>query len=117
MVKVGGLEFIVKEESISHVIDVVPEGERWYKIQTINEYYSQFLLPAHKNPNWSQGFPFKRIARRVTYHPKICHLRGKIRHGVSLSYEIPPTCNRLLYISYLFLGLTYYLLHLSIGLQ
>ena len=52
-VKVGGLEFTVTEESISHAIDVVPEGERWYKRQTINEYYSQFLLLAHKNLDWS----------------------------------------------------------------
>ena len=53
MVKVGGLEFTITDESISHVISIILEGERWYKIQTINEYYSQFMLPAHKNPDWS----------------------------------------------------------------
>ena len=54
-VQVGGLKFIVTKESISHAIGVLPEGARWYKRQTINEDYSQFLLPAHKNPDWSQG--------------------------------------------------------------
>ena len=54
-VQVGGLEFTVSKESISHAIGIVPEGERWYKRQTINEDYSQFLLPAHKNLDWSQG--------------------------------------------------------------
>ena len=52
-VKVGGLEFTVIEDSITHAIGVVLEGERWYKRQTINEDYSQFLLPSHKNPDWS----------------------------------------------------------------
>ena len=50
-VQVGGLNFIVTEESISHAIDVLPEGDRWYKRKTINEDYSQYLLPAHKNPD------------------------------------------------------------------
>ena len=54
-VQIRGLNFTVTEESISHAIDVLPEGERWYKRQTINEDYSQYLLPAHKNPDWSQG--------------------------------------------------------------
>ena len=54
-VQVGGFEFTVSEESISHAIGVVLEGKRWYKRQNINEYYSQFLLPAHKNPDWSEG--------------------------------------------------------------
>ena len=49
-VQVVGLQFTVSKESISHAIGVVLEGERWYKRQTINEYYHQFLLPAHKNP-------------------------------------------------------------------
>ena len=50
-VQVGGLKFTVTEESISHTIGVLPEGERWYKRQTINEDYSQYMLPAHKNPD------------------------------------------------------------------
>ena len=54
-VQVGGLNFRVIEESISHAIVVLPEGERWYKRKTINEDYSQYMLPAHKNPDWSQG--------------------------------------------------------------
>ena len=54
-VRIGGLSFIVTEETISHAIGVLLEGERWYKRQTIHEYYSQYLLPAHKNPDWSQG--------------------------------------------------------------
>ena len=54
-VQVGGLNYIVTEKSISHAIGVLPEGERWYKRQTINEDYSQYLLPTHKNPDWSQG--------------------------------------------------------------
>ena len=54
-VQVGGLKFAIIEESISHAIGVLPEGERWYKRQTINKDYSQFLLPAHKNPDWSRG--------------------------------------------------------------
>ena len=39
-VQVGGLEFTISEESISHPIGIIPEGERWYKRQTINEDYS-----------------------------------------------------------------------------
>ena len=54
-VQVGGLNFTVTEESILHAIDVLPEGERWYKRKTINEDYSQYMLHAHKNPDWSQG--------------------------------------------------------------
>ena len=54
-VQVRGLNFTVTEESISHAIDVLPEGERWCKRKTINEDYSQYLFPAHKNPYWSQG--------------------------------------------------------------
>ena len=55
VVKIGGLEFVVTEESISQAIGVIPVGEKWYKRKSINEYYSQFLLPAHKDPDWSQG--------------------------------------------------------------
>ena len=54
-VRIGGLSFIVIEETISHAIGVLPKGERWYKRKTINEDYSQYLLPTHKNPGWSQG--------------------------------------------------------------
>ena len=52
-VQFGGLNFTVTEESILHAIDVLPEGERWYKTKNINEHYNQYLLPAHKNPYWS----------------------------------------------------------------
>ena len=52
-VQVWGLNFVVTEESISHAISVLPEGKMWYKRKTINEDYSQYLLPAHKNPDWS----------------------------------------------------------------
>ena len=51
-VQVGGSNFTVTEESILHAIDVLPEGERWCKRKTINEYYSQYLFPAHKNIDW-----------------------------------------------------------------
>ena len=62
-VQVRGLNFTFTEEFILHAICVLPEGERWYKRKTINEDYSQYLLLAHKNTDWSQGiqrsFPFK----------------------------------------------------------
>ena len=54
-VQVGGLKFTVTEEFISHAIGVLPEVERWYKRKTIKEDYSQYLLPTHKNTDWSQG--------------------------------------------------------------
>ena len=50
-VKVGGLEFVVKEENIAHAIGIVPEDEKWYKRQSIDEDYCEFLLPTHKNPD------------------------------------------------------------------
>ena len=50
-VQFGGLNFTVTWESISHAIDVLPEGDIWYKRQTINEDYSQYLLPTHKYPD------------------------------------------------------------------
>ena len=40
-VRIGGLSFIVIEETISHAIGVLQEGETWYKRKTINEDYSQ----------------------------------------------------------------------------
>ena len=55
IVNIRGLEFAVTEESISQAIGVIHVGEKWYKRQSINEDYSQFLLPAHKDPDWSQG--------------------------------------------------------------
>ena len=54
-VKIGGLEFAMIEETIAQDICVILEGEKWYKRQSIDEDYNQFLLPANENPNWSQG--------------------------------------------------------------
>ena len=48
IVNVGGLKFPVIEETIAQAIGISPEGEKWYKRQSIDEYYDQFLLPAHK---------------------------------------------------------------------
>ena len=39
-VNVGGLEFSVTEESIAQAIGIAREGEKWYKRQSIDEYYS-----------------------------------------------------------------------------
>ena len=52
---IGGIEFEVMEETIAQAMGIIPEGETWYKRQSIDEDYSNFLLPVHKNPNWSQG--------------------------------------------------------------
>ena len=49
VVKIGGLEFVVTEEIIAQAMGVIPEGEKWYKKQSINEDYNDFLLPTHKN--------------------------------------------------------------------
>ena len=54
-VNVGGLEFSVTKESIAHAISIAPKGEKWYKRQSIDEYYGQFLLPTHRDPVWIQG--------------------------------------------------------------
>ena len=53
--KVGGLEFSVTKESTAQAIGIAPEGEKWYKRQSIYEDYGQFILLAHINPDWSQG--------------------------------------------------------------
>ena len=53
--QIWGLEFAVTEQSISMAIGVIPVGEQWYKRQSINKDYSQLLLLAHKDPDWSQG--------------------------------------------------------------
>ena len=55
VVNIGGFKFPVTEESTAQPIGIAPEGEIWFKIQSIDEYYEQFLLPAHRNPDWSQG--------------------------------------------------------------
>ena len=51
IVNIGGLEFEVMEEAIVQDIGVIPKGKKWYKRQSINEDYNQFLLPSHKNPD------------------------------------------------------------------
>ena len=55
VVNVGGFEFPITKESIAQVIGITLEGEKCFKRQSIDEYYGQFLLPAHINSNGSQG--------------------------------------------------------------
>ena len=61
IVQLKSLKNMVNEESIAEAIDVPAQGERWFKQQDFQGYYSVFLMPCFEKLDWKNGIHVSKI--------------------------------------------------------
>ena len=61
MVQLKSLKVMVNEESIVEAIDVLAQGEIWFKQQEFQGDYGEFLMPGFEKLDWKNGIHVSKI--------------------------------------------------------
>ena len=83
MVQLKSLTVRVNEESIAEAIDVLAQGERWFKQQDFQGYCSEFLMPGFEKLDWKNGIHVSKIKPSQKFLQKLCKIILHIMVGMA----------------------------------